>query len=101
MPRETGVPDVLSRAEQALFHGPPDQALGVLELARNAPGARTRLGARWLTGVALGSLGRYGQALAELEPLLAAAAPGAAVATPEERLFAGHAAATPLPCCGR
>ena len=86
---------LLAQAEQAVFHGPPEQALVLLEQAGNAADDPARLAVRWLTGVALGSLGRYGQALAELEPLLGR--PGAGLpdtALMHERLFAGYGAGT-------
>jgi hypothetical protein len=88
--------DLLAAGERAAFHGPPAQAIGVLERAIGLAGQDGRraevTAAAWLLGVALAAGGRYGGALTVLSPLLEPGeAPGAA---PEQRLFAAFAAAT-------
>src|SRR3954469_18999678 len=88
--------DLLAAGERAAFHGPPAQAVGVLERAIGIAGQDGRraevTAAAWLLGVALAAGGRYGGALTVLAPLLE---PGEAPdAAPEQRLFAAFSAAT-------
>jgi tetratricopeptide (TPR) repeat protein len=85
---------LIAHGERAAFHGSPVAAIEPLtaarDSARNAGRADETAAAGWLLGVALGAAGRYGQALAELEPLTAGE-PDSPAAT---RLFAGLAEAT-------
>jgi len=85
---------LLAAGERAAFHGRP--AAGVQPLQRAVEAAHESgrddeaTAAAWLLGVALGACGRYGSALAVLEPL----AERAAVDHPARRLFASLAAST-------
>jgi tetratricopeptide (TPR) repeat protein len=67
--REVHSAEVVRRGEHLLFHRAPVEALGELRDAA-AVGPATADGARalWLSGVALGALGRYGEALNLLAP---------------------------------
>ena len=90
------LPSLLATGERAAFHGPPASAVESLTQAATQARAENRAAeataAGWLLGVALSASGRYGSALAVLDPLIgAAAAPGAAA---ESRLFGSLAAAT-------
>jgi hypothetical protein len=87
---------LLGRAEAAALGGPPAAALQPLEVlldpSLGIPAAlRNRAG--WLHGVALGALGRYGEALAGLEPLLAGHGSGSS-ASPAEIVTGALASAT-------
>jgi tetratricopeptide (TPR) repeat protein len=92
------VPDelasLLSAGERAAFHGRPVAGVAPLQQAVEAAHAAGRddeaTAAAWLLGVALGAAGRYGSALAVLEPL----AERAAVDHPARRLFASLACST-------
>lgn len=68
--------ELLAIGEQAVFHGEPAAAVGVLEQAvvlAQAHGLVAEVAeAAWLLGVALGSLGRYDGALTVLSPLVTA-----------------------------
>ncbi len=85
---------LLAAGERAAFHGRPSAGVSPLQQAVEAAHADGRddeaTAAAWLLGVALGAAGRYGSALAVLEPL----ADRAAVAHPARRLFASLAAST-------
>jgi len=85
---------LLAAGEQALFHGAP--AAGIAPLteavatAYDAGRSAEEMAARWLLGTTFSVLGRFGAALAALEP--AAVADGPAPA--EQRLFASLAFST-------
>ena len=85
---------LLSAGERAAFHGRPVAGVAPLQQAVEAAHAAGRddeaTAAAWLLGVALGAAGRYGSALAVLEPL----AERAAVDHPARRLFASLACST-------
>ncbi len=85
---------LLSAGERAAFHGRPGAGIAPLqqavELAHEAGRDDEATAAAWLLGVALGAAGRYGSALAVLEPL----AGRAAVDHPARRLFASLASST-------
>lgn len=69
----TDAPDLLARAELAVFAGPPADAVPLLEQVLAAAAGRPEADrAAWLLGVALVGAGRYGAALAVLHPLVAA-----------------------------
>jgi tetratricopeptide (TPR) repeat protein len=85
---------LLAAGERAAFHGRPASGVPPLQQAVEAAHESGRddeaTAAAWLLGVALGAAGRYGSALAVLEPL----AERAAVDHPARRLFASLAAST-------
>ncbi len=85
---------LLAAGERAAFHGRPAAGVTPLQQAVEVAHANGHddeaTAAAWLLGVALGAAGRYGSALAVLEPL----AERAAVAHPARRLFASLAAST-------
>lgn len=85
---------LLAAGERAAFHGRPAAGVPPLQQAVEAAHESGRddeaTAAAWLLGVALGACGRYGSALAVLEPL----AERAAVDHPARRLFASLAAST-------
>ena len=85
---------LLAAGERAAFHGRPAAGVAPLQQAVEAAHAAGRddeaTAAAWLLGVALGAAGRYGSALAVLEPL----AERAAVDQAARRLFASLAAST-------
>ena len=85
---------LLAAGERAAFHGRPASGVPPLQQAVEAAHESGRddeaTAAAWLLGVALGASGRYGSALAVLEPL----AERAAVDHPARRLFASLAAST-------
>jgi tetratricopeptide (TPR) repeat protein len=85
---------LLAAGERAAFHGRPASGVPPLQQAVEAAHESGRddeaTAAAWLLGVALGACGRYGSALAVLEPL----AERAAVDHPARRLFASLAAST-------
>jgi tetratricopeptide (TPR) repeat protein len=85
---------LLAAGERAAFHGRPAAGVAPLQRAVEAAHAAGRddeaTAAAWLLGVALGAAGRYGSALAVLDPL----AEHGAAAPPARRLFAALAAAT-------
>jgi tetratricopeptide (TPR) repeat protein len=85
---------LLAAGERAAFHGRPASGVPPLQQAVEAAHASGRddeaTAAAWLLGVALGAAGKYGSALAFLEPL----AERAAVDHPARRLFASLAAST-------
>lgn len=87
---------LLASGEQAVFHGKPAAAVGVLEqavvLAQSQGRAAEMAAAGWLLGVALGAGGRYGGALSVLSPLVETGRGQDAAA--QYRLFAALAAAT-------
>ena len=86
--------DLLAAGERAAFHGRPASGIGALESAFEQAKEQGRgaeaTAAAWLLGVCLGAAGKFGSALAVLEPL--AAQSGTDV--PERRLFAALAAAS-------
>jgi len=86
--------DLLAAGERAAFHGRPASGVATLQLAFDQARAAGRgaeaTAAAWLLGVCLGAAGKFGSALAVLDPL--AAQQGTDV--PERRLFAALAAAT-------
>jgi tetratricopeptide (TPR) repeat protein len=88
------LPSLLAAGERAAFHGRP--AAGVTPLQQAVETAHASghddeaTAAAWLLGVALGAAGRYGSALAVLEPL----SERASTAHPARRLFASLAAST-------
>lgn len=85
---------LLAAGERAAFHGRPASGVPPLQQAVEAAHESGRddeaTAAAWLLGVALGAAGRFGSALAVLEPL----AERAAVDHPARRLFASLAAST-------
>lgn len=85
---------LLAAGERAAFHGRPASGVPPLQQAVEAAHGSGRddeaTAAAWLLGVALGAAGKYGSALAVLEPL----ADRAAVGHPARRLFASLAAST-------
>jgi tetratricopeptide (TPR) repeat protein len=85
---------LLAAGERAAFHGRPAAGVAPLQKAVETAHAAGRddeaTAAAWLLGVALGAAGRYGSALAVLEPL----AQRAAVDIAARRLFASLAAST-------
>jgi tetratricopeptide (TPR) repeat protein len=85
---------LLAAGEQAAFHGRPTAGLPPLQRAVEVAHASGRddeaTAAAWLLGVSLGAAGRYGSALAVLEPLVDRAAVGHAA----RRLFASLASST-------
>jgi hypothetical protein len=86
--------ELLAAGERAAFHGRP--AAGVAPLQRAVEVARMEghvdeaTAAAWLLGVTLGAAGRYGSALAVLDPL----ADRVATDHPARRLFGSLAAST-------
>ncbi|MDH4159232.1 MAG: hypothetical protein OEV62_03165, partial [Actinomycetota bacterium] len=84
---EDGLAELLADGERAAFHGAPMTAVASLEQAFERSAAEGRpdvaTAAAWLLGVALGAAGRFGSALAVLDPL--ASQDGTDV--PERRLF--------------
>ena len=86
--------DLLAAGERAAFHGRPAGGIGALESAFEQAKEQGRgaeaTAAAWLLGVCLGAAGKFGSALAVLEPL--AAQSGTDI--PERRLFAALAAAS-------
>lgn len=94
LPRD--LPRLLAAGERAAFHGPPGQAVHVLEqavaLAQAHDRAAEATAARWLLGVALGACGRYVAGLQAVASLVEEAeVPG----TPaDRRLFGALAAGT-------
>ncbi|MDH5277958.1 MAG: hypothetical protein OEW53_02810 [Actinomycetota bacterium] len=91
---EDGLAELLADGERAAFHGAPMTAVASLEQAFERSAAEGRpdvaTAAAWLLGVALGAAGRFGSALAVLDPL--ASQDGTDV--PERRLFAALACST-------
>jgi len=87
---------LLTRAERAVFHGAPAEAVALIEPALDRAqqlGASLETGAaRWLLGVALAAAGRYGGALTVLAPLVEAGQDD--LGPPGDRLFAALAAAS-------
>lgn len=85
---------LLAAGERAAFHGRPAAGVSPLQRAVEAAHAAGRddeaTAAAWLLGVSLGAAGRYGSALAVLDPL----AEHGPAAAPARRLFAALAAAT-------
>lgn len=85
---------LLAAGERAAFHGRPAAGVSPLQRAVEAAHATGRddeaTAAAWLLGVSLGAAGRYGSALAVLDPL----AEHGSAAPPARRLFAALAAAT-------
>ena len=88
--------ELLAGGEHAAFHGPPADAVALLEqavaLATTQGRAAESAAAGWLLGVALGAGGRYGGALTVLSPLVESGRADGAPA--EHRLYAALAAAT-------
>jgi tetratricopeptide (TPR) repeat protein len=86
--------ELLAAGERAAFHGRPASGVATLQSAFEQARAEGRgaeaTAAAWLLGVCLGAAGKFGSALAVLDPL--AAQDGADI--PERRLFAALAAAT-------
>ena len=86
--------DLLAAGERAAFHGRPASGVGALESAfeqakeQGRPAEATA--AAWLLGVCLGAAGKFGSALAVLEPLAAQSSTDSA----ERRLFAALAASS-------
>ena len=67
--REVYSAELVRRGEHLLFHRAPADALADLrEVAGAGPATADGARARWLSGVALGALGRYGEAVALLAP---------------------------------
>jgi hypothetical protein len=94
LPRD--LPQLLAAGERAAFHGPPGQAVPVLEQAVALAQAHDRgaeaTAARWLLGVALGACGRYVAGLQAVAALVEEAeVPGAPA---DRRLFGALAAGT-------
>jgi hypothetical protein len=91
---EDGLAELLASGERAAFHGAPMTAVTSLEEAfeRSASEGRPEVAAAaaWLLGVSLGAAGRFGSALAVLEPL----ATGSDADQPERRLFVSLASST-------
>jgi tetratricopeptide (TPR) repeat protein len=89
---------LLAAGERAAFHGRPDAGVQPLrtavELAVAEEMPAEAAAAGWLLGVCLSSAGRYGAALAVLEPVVAGAGSGADHETAEDRLLGALAAAT-------
>lgn len=87
---------LLASGQHAAFHGPPADAVGVLEqavvLAQAQGRAAEMAAAAWLLGVALAAGGRYGGALTVLSPLVESG--GASGAPAERRLFGALASST-------
>jgi hypothetical protein len=85
---------LLAAGERAAFHGRPASGIPPLQQAVEAAHESGRddeaTAAAWLLGVSLGAAGKFGSALAVLEPL----AECAAVGHPARRLFASLAAST-------
>lgn len=83
---------LLAAGERAAFHGRPASGVGPLTLAVEAAAGADLEGeamaAGWLLGVCLGASGRYGGALAVLDPMVTSAT------TPEGRVLGALAAAT-------
>lgn len=86
--------ELLATGERAAFHGRPASGVASLqsafERARDEGRGAEATAAAWLLGVCLSAAGKFGSALAVLDPL--AAQEGADIA--ERRLFAALAAAT-------
>jgi tetratricopeptide (TPR) repeat protein len=90
---------LLAAGERAAFHGRPDAGVQPLrtavELAVAGDLPAEAAAAGWLLGVCLSSAGRYGAALAVLDPVVAGAGAGSgADETAEARLLGALAAAT-------
>ena len=89
---------LLAAGERAAFHGRPDAGVAPLRtavelaVAEDLPAEAAAAG--WLLGVCLSSAGRYGAALAVLDPVVASAGSGADDETAEARLLGALAAAT-------
>jgi len=85
---------LLAAGERAAFHGRPAAGIGPLRTAVDQAVETGRpdeaSAATWLLGVSLGACGRYGQALAVLDPL----ADGDHAGVAARRLFASLAAST-------
>jgi hypothetical protein len=85
---------LLAAGERAAFHGRPASGVSALELAFEQAHAEGKgaeaTAAAWLLGVCLEGAGRFGGALAVLEPLVSAGTSD----VPERRLFAALAATT-------
>ncbi|CAB4944153.1 unannotated protein [freshwater metagenome] len=83
--------ELLAAGERAAFHGRPDAGIEPLRRALEvaAPADAESAAATWLLGVCLAACGRYGSAMAVLEPL-ARTSP----TEPERALFASFAAAS-------
>lgn len=83
---------LLAQGERAAFHGRPDAGVAPLERAVDAASGAgldaEATAAGWLLGVCLSSAGRYGAALAVLEPLVGTAG------TPERQVLAALSGAT-------
>jgi tetratricopeptide (TPR) repeat protein len=60
--------ELVRRAEHVLFHRAPAEALAELSAATTDTSTEDGARAVWLSGVALGALGRYGEALELLAP---------------------------------
>jgi len=90
--------DLLAAGERAAFHGRPDAGVQPLstavELAVAGELPAEAAAAGWLLGVCLSSAGRYGAALAVLDPVVAGAGADAEHETAEARLLGALAAAT-------
>lgn len=91
---EADLAELLAAGERAAFHGRPASGVAALELAfeqaRSEGKGAEATAAAWLLGVCLEGAGRFGGALAVLEPLVAAGTSE----VPERRLFAALAATT-------
>jgi hypothetical protein len=91
---DADIAGLLAAGERAAFHGRPADGVDPLRRAEAAALAAGRpaesYAARWLLGVSLSASGRFGGALATLDPLVRFSGP---VST-ERRLFAALGAAT-------
>ena len=86
--------DLMAAGERAAFHGRPASGVASLQTAFEQAKEQGRdaeaTAAAWLLGVCLGAAGKFGSALAVLEPL----ATQSGTKAPERRLFAALAAAS-------